>query len=103
MGQQLDRHDYERMTDQVLRSRLASVRDRTARADTTEAALNDAFAEQEICHVLSARGVSTDTGHAYTAPVVTRCPGCRISVFQACDSKSSPYCSGCGKYREPLA
>lgn len=63
MAQQLNRSHYATMTSVNLRSRLTSVRDRMNRAETMEASLADHFAEQEICAVLNARKISTDTGN----------------------------------------
>jgi hypothetical protein len=52
MSKPLDRHDYYTMASEELTRRLRAVRDRMARADTAEAALADAFTEQELCHVI---------------------------------------------------
>lgn len=53
----LDRTDYERMETGELERRLRQARDLKSRSPTVEAALADAFAEQELEAVLLERGV----------------------------------------------
>lgn len=49
----LSRHDYVQMETAELERRLASVRDRMERAITVEAALADAYTEQELSAAIS--------------------------------------------------
>lgn len=55
-----DRDHYARFDAAELRRRLAAVQDRMTRADTMEAALADAFDEQEISAALAAKDEGAD-------------------------------------------
>lgn len=58
----LTRTDYADRPLATLRSLLASVQDRMARADTTEAALADLFDEQELQAAIEAKQVAWQNG-----------------------------------------